>query len=205
MIDYTHFLVTGATAEAFERHEKEHQAAWDACRSWVREMFGERSIYGRDRYFCVALAVIPNEIVPKGLRIKEMTVSGKDGLEQASIYVPDRRTKVGRDIAKRMESFTRPSISDAAGAATNGGDATYMVAGRDGKTYFTYFKIHKIKDAWYCHVPTRALHGKDKPSGRVDEGDRVTMSANCQSIAEWEWQKLVEENKDELGDDGDDA
>jgi hypothetical protein len=191
------FLLKGAAAAAAAEYEKNLDALYAERKKWVDDTFGTRNIYSLNREQIAALAVKKGDgkKIP-GLRQKIiMTRDDNSRPVEVTVWVPDKKSKLGKEYGKKFESFKRPSMSAIALMMGLGDRTSFFVFSADrNNRYIVDLHIAHLGDEWYALVPDNMFTEGEEPGHKTN----TTLTVNpevCEQIQQWQYLKAFADDE----------
>ena len=191
-LKYRYFRLQGAAVQAAEEFERAYDAMVAERKKWIEDTFGPRNFYSLNREQIHALEIKKANEKHAGLREKVIVTRGKnDRPLEVLVLVPDKRMKIGREYAKKFESFQRPSIKPVAHAI--GIDQTrFHIVGSDGHFRITNLDIAHLGGHWYTAIPDKMFTEGEEPGHKTNKLLMVNAET-CVQVPEWEYLKAVDD------------
>jgi hypothetical protein len=187
VINRSRFTLLGVAAAAAEDWNKRSLENLEARNVWLKGLLGDEfDVYTNSSGQIKAVASKTGKRKgPDGLRAKVLDVAGVNGRPiKRSVFVPDKRTKLGKEMASKFDSF-HVEPPDQVVKAMGFTSRNWFVLGNDNRRYLVGLGLRKLGSFWYASVPTEVV-AKEAPAPAV-----------VAPLKEWEYLKLLEEHKEE--------
>lgn len=192
-----YFKLSGAAAEAAQKYQDDLDAMFDERKKWVDDTFGARAIYSLNREQIAALAVrdVDGKKIP-GLRQKEIMTRDEDRRPRSVVvWVPDAKSKLGKEYKKKFESFKRPSLTPISEAMGMGGSTHFWTLDADrNNRYIVHLHVAHVGGVWYAAAPDDVFTVGEEPGHPTNKPVTVD-TAVCEHIPEWQWLKALADDE----------
>jgi len=137
-----YFRLTGTLVDLAEAWLAQANRRREELRAFLSR-FGTKAHWGTDTTVMgVALQGDPGA-VPVGWRRHR---------DERNVIVPDKRTKAGKEIARRLARLSTPRAAD---LWTTVGASDDLAAGNDGRMYYVKCEAVKFDSGWVIEVPKK--------------------------------------------------